>query len=115
MRKPVRKTNAAHTSDIHQLKSGAPLVKWTVAAITPAPAGMGIPTKYFRPGRPGLEGCGLFWMLKRARRLAPAMRKAKLATAPNCTTRESASVPASEPRVRNPHIQARSEGATPKV
>ena len=30
-------------------------LKCTTAAITPAPAGIGMPTKYFRPGRPGLR------------------------------------------------------------
>ena len=45
--------------------------------MTPAPAGMGIPTKYFFPGRPGFEGWGLVVILKRARRLAPAIKKQK--------------------------------------
>ena len=62
---------------LHQEPSGSPAEKWTTAAITPAPAGIGMPTKYFLPGRPGLDGWGLVVMLKRARRLAPAIRKAK--------------------------------------
>ena len=35
--------------------SGSPAVKCTTAAMTPAPAGIGMPTKYFFPGRPGIR------------------------------------------------------------
>ena len=79
-------TNIIQTSAVHHDAIGSPREKCTTAAITPAPAGIGIPTKYFLPGRPGLEGCGLLLMLKRARRLAPAIRNRKLAIAPNCSS-----------------------------
>src|ERR1700730_4244743 len=93
---------------------GEPEEKCTTAAMTPAPAGIGMPTKYFLPGRPGFDGCGLLVMLKRARRLAPAIRNRKLAIAPNCS-----SLLYNSPRFvgssRNPHIHASNAGATPKV
>src|SRR5579862_4356052 len=96
---------------LHKELIGSPAEKCTTAAITPAPAGIGIPTKYFLPGRPGFEGCGLLVMLKRARRLAPAIRNKKLAMAPNCS-----SLLYSSPRLvgscRNPHVQASRAGAT---
>src|SRR5437660_1601170 len=69
---------------VHQEVIGAPSEKCTTAAITPAPAGIGMPTKYFLPGRPGFEGWGFACMLKRARRLAPATRNTKLAMMPRC-------------------------------
>src|SRR6202021_3141835 len=79
-------TNSSQVTAVtHELK-GSPLEKWTTAAMTPAPAGIGMPTKYFLPGRPGFEGCGLLVMLNRARRLAPAIRNRKLAIAPNCVS-----------------------------
>src|SRR5579884_957984 len=80
---------AASTTTINQViedphhTSGSPFEKWTTAATTPAPAGIGMPTKYFFPGRPGFEGWGLVEILKRARRLAPAIRNRKLAIAPS--------------------------------
>src|SRR5947207_4193691 len=73
-----------------------------------------MPTKYFLPGRPGFEGCGFLVMLKRANRLAPAIRKRKLATAPSCSNFVRIS-PRSCGNCRNPHIQASMAGATPKV
>src|SRR5712692_8828555 len=100
---------------IHQDGIGSPLEECTTAAMTPAPAGIGMPTKYFLPGRPGFDGCGLVVMLKRARRLAPAIRKRKLAMAPNCTSLLSTSVDGKTDSWRNPHIQASIAGATPKV
>src|SRR5579872_5808605 len=45
-----------------------------------------MPTKYFLPGRPGFDGCGLLVILKRASRLAPAIRNRKLAMAPSCVS-----------------------------
>src|ERR1700691_2225041 len=95
--------------------TGEPEEKWTTAAITPAPAGIGMPTKYFLTGRPGLEGCGLEVMLKRGRRLAPAIRKRKLAMAPSCTRRPNISGGMAGDISRNPHINASMAGATPKV
>src|ERR1700692_3077564 len=77
-------TIATQVNAVYQDSRGSPAVKCTTATIAPAPAGMGMPTKYFLPGRPGFEGCGLVVMLKRARRLAPAIRKRKLAMAPHC-------------------------------
>src|SRR3979490_3321627 len=107
-------TSSIQTRDVHHDAMGSPREKCTTAAITPAPAGIGIPTKYFLPGRPGLEGCGLLVMLKRARRLAPAIKNRKLAIAPNCS-----SLAYSSPRFvgncRNPHVHASSAGATPNV
>src|SRR3984957_19880818 len=112
MRYPTATTISIQVSAVHQEAIGSPSEKCTTAAITPAPAGIGIPTKYFFPGRPGFEGCGLLVMLKRARRLAPAIRKRKLAMAPNCS-----SLLYNSPRLvgnwRNPHVQASSAGATP--
>src|SRR2546427_12563566 len=70
-------------SAVHHEIIGTPSVKCTTAAITPAAAGIGRPTKNFFPGRPGLEGGGLGVMLKRANRPAPAMRKAKQKIEPN--------------------------------
>src|ERR1043166_6116514 len=53
-------------------------------------------------------------MLKRAKRLAPAIRKRKLAMAPNCS-----SLLYNSPRLvgncRNPQVHASNAGATPKV
>src|ERR1700689_2357816 len=94
--------------------SGSPAVKCTTAAITPAPAGIGIPTKYFFPGRPGLDGCGFAVILNLARRLTPATRNKKLAMAPTCaillTNSGEARIAGSS---RKPHIQASNAGATP--
>src|SRR5580700_7726177 len=84
MRYPTTTTIMTQLIEVHQEVTGSPEAKWTIAAITPAPAGIGMPTKYFLPGRPGLDGCGFFAMLKRARRLAPAIRNAKQAIDPNC-------------------------------
>ena len=43
----------------------------------PAAEGIGSPTKYLRSARPGFEGTGFFWMLKRASRMAPHSRNKK--------------------------------------
>src|SRR6476619_5403357 len=102
-------TSSIQTSDVHHDAIGSPREKCTTAAITPAPAGIGIPTKYFLPGRPGLEGCGLLEILKRARRLAPAIRNRKLAIAPNCSSLLFSS-PRFAGNCRNPQVQARSAG-----
>ena len=64
MRKAQATSSANQTADHHQTASGSPLAKWTMAATTPAAAGMGIPTKYFLPGRPGFEGCGFTWNIE---------------------------------------------------
>src|SRR6185312_496550 len=101
---------------IDQEKIGSPAEKCTTAATTPAPAGIGMPTKYFFPGRPGFEGCGFIAMLKRASRLAPAIKNRKLAIAPNCTSLLTTSVEVNKVESRRkPHIQASRAGATPKV
>src|ERR1700689_3434135 len=83
MRYPAATMIAIHTMEVHKAATGSPAEKWTTAAITPAPAGIGMPTKYFFPGRPGFEGCGLLVMLNRARRLAPAIKNKKAAIAPS--------------------------------
>src|SRR5580698_10108093 len=83
MRYPAATMMSIQVMQLHSEEIGSPPEKCTTAATTPAPAGMGIPTKYFFPGRPGFEGCGLVAMLKRARRLAPAIRNRKAAIAPN--------------------------------
>src|SRR5271167_658853 len=96
-----------HAMQLHNEETGSPREKCTTAAITPAPAGIGIPTKYFFPGRPGFDGCGFDAMLKRARRLAPAIRKRKLETAPNWIILPVNSVDERNiGNCRNPHIQA---------
>src|SRR5580765_798644 len=102
-------------SAVHHEVIGTPSVKCTTAAITPAPAGIGRPTKYFFPGRPGLEGCGFVVMLKRANRLAPAIRKAKQKIEPSwmILVRIAGSIVVG--RSLNPHIHASNAGATPKV
>src|SRR3954449_2054633 len=46
----------------------------TTAATKPAAAGIGMPTKYFRSGRPGFFGIGLVCTLKRANLTAPHRR-----------------------------------------
>src|SRR5260370_24882657 len=74
---------ASQVTAVPHHSGGSPPVKCTTAAITPAPAGIGIPTKYFLPGRPGLEGWALWGILKRANRLAPAIKNKKLAMAPS--------------------------------
>src|SRR5258708_28955248 len=86
MRYAIAATINNQVSAVYQDVIGSPAAKCTTAAITPAPAGIGMPTKYFFPGRPGLEGCGFEVMLNRARRLAPAIRNKKLAIAPNCVS-----------------------------
>src|SRR5258707_1752698 len=83
IRYPRATTISIQVSAVHQEVMGSPMEKCPTAAITPAPAGMGMPTKYFLPGRPGFDGCGLLVMLNRARRLAPAIRNKKQAIAPN--------------------------------
>src|SRR5205814_6052715 len=84
IKKAVATISAPQMSDVHQVVTGSPPAKWTTAAITPAPPGIGMPTKYFFPGLPGFDGCGFFSMLNRASRLAPAVRKIKLAINPSC-------------------------------
>src|SRR5271170_6100297 len=91
MRYPAATMMSIQVMQLHSEEIGSPEEKCTTAAMTPAPAGIGMPTKYFFPGRPGLEGCGFEVMLKRARRLAPAMRNRKLAMAPSCTRRPNIS------------------------
>ena len=56
-----------------------------MAASRPAAAGIGMPTKYLRPGRPGLRGCASWLMLKRASRETPPMRNRKQMKAPACS------------------------------
>src|ERR1700691_1563845 len=85
MRYPAATMISIQVMQLHSEEIGSPSEKCTTAAMTPAPAGMGMPTKYFFPGRPGFEGCGLEVMLKRAKRLAPAIKNKKLAMAPSCT------------------------------
>ena len=75
--RPIEKTSIIHMMATRQLGTGVPEKKWTTAAITPAAAGMGMPTKYFRPGRPGFLGNRLTPMLKRARRPGAAEQKEK--------------------------------------
>src|ERR1700730_1673710 len=77
---------ASQVIAVYQESSGTPPWQGTTAAITPAPAGMGIPTKYFFPGLPGFDGCGFVVMLKRARRLAPAIKNKNAAIAPSCVS-----------------------------
>src|SRR5437763_14500283 len=84
MRYPTAATIASHVKAVYQEWLGSPSWKCTTAAITPAPAGIGIPTKYFFPGRPGFDGCGLEVILKRPRRLALATRTIKQQMPPNC-------------------------------
>src|SRR5580698_9760288 len=115
MRYPTTTTIMTQLIEVHQEVTGSPEAKWTIAAITPAPAGIGIPTKYFLPGRPGLDGCGLLVMLKRANRLAPAIRNRKLAIAPSCTTRLAISAVENARNMRKPHIHPNMAGATPNV
>src|SRR5437588_11786489 len=100
---------------VHQDAIGSPPEKCTTAAITPAPAGIGMPTKYFLPGRPGFDGCGLAVMLKRARRLVPAIRNRKLAMAPNCPSLLNNWGDRTAGNWRKPQLQANIAGATPKV
>src|SRR5437016_12598037 len=83
IRNAVAMISAPQMSDVHHCVTGSPPAKCTTAAITAAPPGMGIPTKYFFPGLPGFEGCGFFAMLNRVSRLAPAVRNMKRATNPN--------------------------------
>ena len=114
IRYPTATTISIQVIAVHQEVMGSPSEKCTTAAMTPAPAGIGMPTKYFFPGRPGFEGCGLLVMLKRAKRLAPAIRNRKLAMAPNCKSLLYNS-PKFVGSCRNPHIHASNAGATPKV
>src|ERR1700704_6067420 len=77
---------------------------WTKAAITPAAAGVGRPTKFFEP--PGAMPC----TLKRARRQAQQIRKARQQIQPNwliCST-ERVSWPG---RLRTPQAYAIRAGA----
>src|ERR1700752_5303810 len=107
MRYPPVVTIADHANAVYTDATGSPPEKCTTAAMTPAPAGIGMPTKYFLPGRPGFEGCGFVVMLKRARRLPPAMRKPKQAIVPRSITlmRMSAEIEAAGSRWK-PQIQA---------
>src|SRR5678816_3360843 len=85
IRNPSTTTNAIHIGESHHTVMGAPEAKCTVAAMQPAPPGIGIPTKYFFPGRPGFDGWGFSEILKRASREAPAARNRKQTIAPNCS------------------------------
>src|SRR5256885_2293091 len=86
MRKEMATIRAPQVMESHHQVTGCPRVKCTTAATTPAPPGIGMPTKYLLPGLPGFEGCGFLVILKRAKRLAPAVRKIKLAIMPSCTS-----------------------------
>src|ERR1700681_849820 len=98
---------------LHNEEIGSPAEKCTTAAITPAPAGMGMPTKYFFPGRPGFDGCGFFAILNRARRLAPAIKKAKQAIDPSWMIFKCRSgLMNAVGRRWKPHIHASNAGAT---
>src|SRR5580698_6502207 len=68
IRNPLNPTSTSQGKAIHHVGTGIPLKKCTVAASNPAAAGIGMPTKYFRPGSPGLRGCGSCEMLNRASR-----------------------------------------------
>src|SRR6202451_2991783 len=83
MRYPAATMMSIQVMQLHNEEIGSPPEKCTTAAITPAPAGMGMPTKYFFPGRPGLEGCAFVVMLHLGSRLAAAVRKRKLASSPS--------------------------------
>src|SRR5438477_6520916 len=111
MRYPTVVTMADHASAVYDDSNGSPAVKWTTAAITPAAAGIGMPTKYFFPGRPGFEGCGLLVILNRARRLAPATRNRKLAVEPRWVSLVTISGEKSAEICWNPHPHASSAGA----
>ena len=82
----------------------------------PAPAGMGIPTKYLRPARPGFLGSGFLLILKRANRAAPLIRNRKQTIPPKWINRSSnRSLADSEMKRENPQRYASRAGATPKV
>src|SRR6266566_7670337 len=115
MRYATATTNKIQVKEVHHDVIGSPSQRWTPAAITPAPAGIGMPTKYFLPGRPGFDGCGLAVMLKRARRLVPAMRKRKLAMAPNCPSLLNSWGANTAGNWWKPQLHANIAGATPKV
>src|ERR1035438_3707090 len=84
IRKPLSPTKTSQRMATHHAGTGMPQNRWTVEARKPAAAGMGMPTKYFRPGRPGLRGCASWLMLKRASRETPPMRNKKQMNAPAC-------------------------------
>src|SRR5580692_5825399 len=83
MRYPAATMMSIQVMQLQSEEIGSPPEKCTTAAMTPAPAGMGIPTKYFFPGLPGFEGCGFNAMLNRAKRLAPAIKNRKLEMEPS--------------------------------
>src|SRR5579862_1891781 len=86
------------------------LMQWTSAAITPAPAGMGRPTKCLR----SLEGFPVS-TLNRASRAAPQIRNAKVTTQPVLRKYSTHWLPKISSTGRTPQAKARKAGATPKV
>src|ERR1700683_3609849 len=77
IRKDNNASSASHPAHHIQPRNGAPSQAYTMLLTTAAPEGIARPTKYFRSGRPGFFGIGFFWMLNRARRIAPHSRKIK--------------------------------------
>ena len=65
MRKASSAISARNDTAYGHHTSGADPAAYTTAATIAAPAGIGRPTKYFRPGRPGLLGFGSTVMLNR--------------------------------------------------
>src|ERR1700719_1996980 len=81
----------------------------TVAAIIPAAAGVGMPTKYFDP--PGAIPC----TLKRARRHAQHTTNARQNHQPNCAICWAPGAVSRFGRCRTPHEYASKAGAIPKL
>src|SRR5665213_1110539 len=100
-------TSASQAVDHRQSSSGT-FQACTVAAIIPAAAGQGMPTKYLSP--PG----AIPWTLKRARRHAQQTTNARLTSHASCDMR----CPWGRPVSTNtcvPHANARIAGAIPKL
>ena len=104
IKKPVKRIRHNHTRAIHGFVIGEPFSKWMTDARTPAPAGIGMPTKYFLPGRPGFRGCGLTLMLNRASLLAPQIRKMKHTKTPIWTICSCKWGRENTGNIRKPHI-----------
>src|SRR6266446_7523559 len=109
---PARATaSKSQLTDQYKSTSGPPTPSdpslrnaWTIEAITPAAAGVGIPTKYFDP--PG----AIPLTLNRAKRQAQAIKNARQQSQPRRPTQGTWLA-----TLRTPHAYAKIAGATPKL
>ena len=93
---------------------GRPMKQWTTAATMPAAAGMGIPTKYLRPGLPGFWD-GVDADVEAGQAAGSAEEEKEADEGADTARRCSAVGMMAQGKERNPQAKARMLGATPKV